>query len=215
MPPTAPPVDRRARRRARTREELLDAATALMTETGVVGLSLSEVARQVGLSQPSVYTYFDSRNDVFDALFHRGMTAHRDAVTAAVRQAPPGWPAAAAAMRATVRFAAERPVIAQLLFQRPVPGFIPSDTAYAPAIDAVDAVRGALAEGVELGQLHPDAATDEGLGLLIVLTAGVSAQYLANEPGVPVDESQWTRLLTPALALFERQLAPDGPGIPV
>lgn len=204
----------RARQRERTREELLDAATRLMVETGVAELSLAEVARRVGLSQPSVYTYFDSRAEVFDALFLRGMDEHRKVVAKAVREAAGGWPSAAAAMDATLRFVVDHPVVAQLLFQRPVPGFTPSDEAYAPALDAVELVRTALEQGVERGQLHPDAATENGLGLLIVLTAGVSAQVLANEPGVPMDESRWARLLRPALELFARQLAPDGAGLP-
>ena len=43
-----------------------------MTEYGVGGLSLGEVARRMGLRTPSLYVYFDSKNAVYDAVFARG-----------------------------------------------------------------------------------------------------------------------------------------------
>ena len=87
----------RERRRAQTREEILDAALAVMTEQGVAALNLTEVARRVGLRQPSLYQYFDSRTAVYDALFERGMQTHHDLLAAAIDTADPGWPAARAA----------------------------------------------------------------------------------------------------------------------
>ena len=53
-----PPADRRARRRQETIDEILDIAVAIMSEEGVNGLSLSEVARRLG----------SRRNDVVPSL---------------------------------------------------------------------------------------------------------------------------------------------------
>ena len=63
------PADRRARRRQETIEEILDLAEAVMTEEGVNGLSLAEVARRLGVQPPSLYKYFPSLMSVYDALF--------------------------------------------------------------------------------------------------------------------------------------------------
>ena len=49
------------RRRRETIHEILDHAVAVMDEVGVAGLSMSEVARRVGIRPPSLYKYFPSR----------------------------------------------------------------------------------------------------------------------------------------------------------
>src|ERR1700759_2053929 len=76
--PSAMPerIDRRTLRRAQTIEEILDLATEIMTEEGVNGLSLSEVARRLGVQPPSIYKYFPSLMAIYDALFMRGQLAH-------------------------------------------------------------------------------------------------------------------------------------------
>src|SRR2546430_17301173 len=73
--------DRRARRRQETIEEILDIAQDVMDEEGVNGLSLSEVARRLGVQPPSLYKYFDSLMAVYVPLFQRGQTAHLETPT--------------------------------------------------------------------------------------------------------------------------------------
>src|SRR4051794_34336603 len=65
-----------------------------MTEHGVGGLSLGEVARRMGMRTPSLYVYFDAKNAVYDAVFARGWRSAYDTVAgrhadrdAAVRRA--------------------------------------------------------------------------------------------------------------------------------
>src|SRR3954470_19318775 len=89
-----PVGDRRQRRRLETIEEIVDVAVEVMTEQGVGGLSLGEVARRMGMRTPSLYVYFESKNAVYDAVFARGWRSAYDAVAtphadsdAAVRRA--------------------------------------------------------------------------------------------------------------------------------
>ncbi|WP_082634420.1 helix-turn-helix domain-containing protein [Arthrobacter alpinus] len=49
--------DRRHVRRQETIEEILAAAVDLMARDGVAGMSLSAVARAVGMKPPSIYEY--------------------------------------------------------------------------------------------------------------------------------------------------------------
>src|SRR6476646_4414415 len=72
MTSTAAPLDRRQRRRLETIEEVLDIAAEIMTEQGVAGLSVGEIARRMGIRPPSLYVYFPSKNALYDALFARG-----------------------------------------------------------------------------------------------------------------------------------------------
>jgi hypothetical protein len=52
-------------------------------------------------------------------------------------------------------FAAAHPVLAQFLFTRAVPGFVPSERAYAPSLRQYELVRAAVATAVEHSELHP------------------------------------------------------------
>jgi AcrR family transcriptional regulator len=179
-----------------------------MTAHGVAALNLTEVARRVGLRQPSLYQYFSSRAAVYDALFERGMTAHHDVVAAAVATAGPGWDGARAAMTATLRFAAEQPVLAQFLFTGAVPGFTPSERAYAPSLAVEELVSAAVATAVDRGELHRAAASPRGVGLLIALTAGVGIQQAANDPGGGPG-GRFTPLLDPALDMYAAYFDPS------
>src|SRR5215217_3291235 len=97
----AAPGDRRARRRQETIEEILAIAADVMTEEGVNGLSLSEVARRLGVKPPSIYKYFDSIMGIYDALFERGQVDNLDAMRAAMASAEPGLDALAAGLDAS------------------------------------------------------------------------------------------------------------------
>ena len=81
-------VDRRARRRQETIEEILDIATDVMTEEGVNGLSLAEVARRLGVQPPSIYKYFPSLMAIYDAIFRRGQVEHLEVMRQAMANEP-------------------------------------------------------------------------------------------------------------------------------
>src|SRR6202050_3784338 len=51
---------------------IVAAAWKLASEQGIGGLSLHDLARQVGMRQPSLYEYFDSKHSLYDAMFADG-----------------------------------------------------------------------------------------------------------------------------------------------
>ena len=83
-------MGRRLMRRQQTIEEALDAAVTIMEEAGVGGLTMSEIARRLGMRQPSLYKYFPSLHAVYDALFARGLAGSGAAVQAAIEEGPRG-----------------------------------------------------------------------------------------------------------------------------
>jgi AcrR family transcriptional regulator len=201
--PTPPPrTDRRARRRQETIEEILDIAEAVMTEEGVNGLSLAEVARRLGVQPPSLYKYFPSLMAVYDALFRRGQLEHLEVMRQAMGGAEPGLPALAAGLEASGRWLLANRPIAQLLFWRPVPSFAPSEDAFAPSVAMVALQRRALADAVAAGHLGPGADSDEALYLVSTLIAGVLSQAMANEPDVEWGKGRFTPTLPRLLELF-------------
>jgi AcrR family transcriptional regulator len=175
-------LDRRALRRQETIEEILDIAEAVMSEDGVNGLSLAEVARRLGVQPPSIYKYFPSLMAVYDALFLRGQLEHLAVMREAIADAQPGLVALTTGLEASGRWALAHRATAQLLFWRPVPSFEPSSEAFAPSVEMVAVERAALADAVAAGQLGPGADSEEAVYLVSTLIVGVLSQAMANEP---------------------------------
>jgi AcrR family transcriptional regulator len=64
--------DRRSERREETRKEILAEAWSLAREHGLAGISLRDLATRVGMRAPSLYSYFDSKAAIYDAMFAEG-----------------------------------------------------------------------------------------------------------------------------------------------
>src|SRR3954447_15014080 len=184
--------DRRARRRQQTIEEILDIGESVMTEEGVNGLSLAEIARRLGVQPPSLYKYFSSLMAVFDALFERGMTEHLEVMRTAMAGAQPGLDALTKGLEASGRWALTNRALAQLLFWRPVPAFEPTAVAMQPSVEMVNLQRTAVADAVAAGELGPEADSMETVYLASTLLTGVLSQALANEPDLEWGEGRFT-----------------------
>jgi AcrR family transcriptional regulator len=59
-------VNRRERLHAATEREIRDTARAVLIERGPDGLALRAIAREMGMSAPSLYRYVDSRDHLID-----------------------------------------------------------------------------------------------------------------------------------------------------
>ena len=66
-----PNRDRQAERREAVRGEILNAAWDVAREQGLAALTLREVAIRVGMRAPSLYSHFDSKHDIHDAMFRQ------------------------------------------------------------------------------------------------------------------------------------------------
>src|SRR6266513_3084178 len=174
-------ADRRARRRQQTIEEILDIAIDVMTEHGVNGLTLAEVARRLGVRTPSIYKYFPSIGAVYDALFKRAASENLEVLRRAMARGEPGLDALTVGLEASGRWVLQNQALAQLLFWRPVPGFEPSAEAFAPSEEIASFQQQAIADAVAAGQLGPEALKDAGL-VVSILIKGVLTHAMANEP---------------------------------
>src|ERR1700733_7534429 len=107
-------------------------AWELAREEGIAGVSLHGLARAVGMRQPSLYVYFDSKLALYDAMFadgNRQLLEHLDSLTLSPepREALTQW------LHTFAAFGSEDSERYQLLFHRPIPGFTPSAESYALA----------------------------------------------------------------------------------
>jgi AcrR family transcriptional regulator len=203
--------DRRARRHQETVEEILDIAKEVMTEEGVNGLSLAEVARRLGVQPPSIYKYFPSLMAVYDALFRGGQLEHLEVMRTAMADAEPGLDALTAGLEASGRWLLANRAVAQLMFWRPVPNFEPSAEAFAPSVEMVALQRAALADAVAAGQLGPAADSDDAVYLLSVLIVGVLSQSMANEPEMAWGQGRFTPLFRTLMTLVVAAYPPPAP----
>jgi AcrR family transcriptional regulator len=163
-----------ADRRALRREQILAAAWDIASESGLAAVSLHEVARRVGIKQPSLYGYVDSKLDLFDAMFAQ---AYEQLLARLEADAPTGTAREQLLRmsRTLLEFVVENPSRQQLIFQRTIPGFEPSPASYALAKRVVDRSAGLLSA---LGAGSPAA-----LDVYTALVGGLGAQQVANDPG--------------------------------
>src|ERR1700728_5266258 len=89
-------ADSVAKRREEKIAGIVACAWTLAQEDGIAGVSLHGLARAVGMRQPSLYVYFDSKHALYDAMFadgNRQLLEHLNAVTlsAEPREALKQW----------------------------------------------------------------------------------------------------------------------------
>jgi AcrR family transcriptional regulator len=176
------------RRKART-GQILACAWRLTRESGMAGLSLHALAREVGIRQPSLYEYFDSKHALYDAMFADGNRQLLERLNALTLPTDPRA-ALKKVLRAYIDFALEDPARCELLFERHIPGFEPSPSAYALAQDALTRVTEAMRDAGVTAQADIDC--------LIAITAGLMEAQLANDPG----GKRWIRHLDRLIDLY-------------
>jgi AcrR family transcriptional regulator len=181
--------DRRTRRRAATRQEIIDAAWKLARERGLTGWSLRELAEAVDMRAPSLYGYFASKEQIYDAMYAQGYQE----LLAVVDATPRTGDSLSILRRAAhqfVAFAVADSARLQLLFLRVVPGFVPSKESYALAERVLSLIREVFADaGLE---------DSRSLDLYTALVPGLATQQVSNDPG----GDRWTRLIDHAMDMF-------------
>jgi len=185
---TAEPDRRKVRHEAR-RAEILTQAWLLADRDGLAAISLRDLADSVGLRQPSLYVYFESKLNLYDAMFADG---YRQLLTLVAKRSYAGDPRRALArfLGDLVQFSSDDIVRHQMLFQRTIPGFEPSAEAFALALEFYELARQLLAAvGV----------TDQrSIDIFSALANGLAHQQVANEPG----GRRWVRLAGQVTEMF-------------
>jgi AcrR family transcriptional regulator len=82
-----PTVMTRAERQRRTRDELVDAAERLFSRQGFHATSIDAVAAEAGFTKGAVYSNFDSKEDLFFAVYERRVDRRVEQMETALREA--------------------------------------------------------------------------------------------------------------------------------
>lgn len=186
--------ERRLRRRQATMSEIVDAAWDQAADAGVARISLRRLADDIGMRAPSLYEYFPSKLALYDALFAAAAAEYLDRTKRVLAASAP-TDALFNLGELLLRFALESPAKYQLVFQRPVPAFVPSAESYAISQEIEQELVTAARLLVDAGEVHERILEREALDLMTALGSGLAAQQIANEPEASFEEGRWTRLL--------------------
>jgi AcrR family transcriptional regulator len=211
---TTPTLTRRQQQRQATITDILDAARAQMRRDGAAALNLNEVARQVGLRPPSLYEYFPGgKHAIYDALFRLGFTLFGQSMRSADE-----YDDVASLLQQTMdtylRFAVEHPELYQICFERPVPGFVPSEESLRLSFGQLADARGTVERVLAQADNPLDLTVEQVRDLTIALMHGLAALHLANEPHLPPGEGRFGSLIPAATAVLSRALSVAPPSVP-
>jgi len=171
-----------AKRRAEKTAEIVASAWTLAREHGIGGVSLHALAREVGMRQPSLYEYFDSKLALYDAMFADGNRRLLERL-GAVTLSPEPCEALKQWLHTFAAFGSEDSELYQLLFHRPIPGFTPSAESYALAGKVL---------GGAYTLMRAAGVTEQGdMDCIVAITAGITDAQISNDPG----GDRWLRQL--------------------
>jgi len=138
-------------------EEIKTVARAQMAAEGTAAVSLRAIAREMGMTAPALYRYFDSRDELVTALVTDAYDALADAMEAAVDAVPPGRHAARlrAAFGAFRDWGLAHPTEYALIFGSPIPGYLAPETTRPAGLRYTDLLGRLLADAYADGALDP------------------------------------------------------------
>jgi AcrR family transcriptional regulator len=131
---------------------LLDAAAALLEESGPDALSVRRIAAAAGVAPMGIYNHFESKSGIIEALFVQGFERLRAALVSLEAIEDP-LEALLEGGRCYRALALAHPMAYQLMFLRAVPDFEPSDEAIESAARAFDGLAAVVARGMRSGQI--------------------------------------------------------------
>jgi AcrR family transcriptional regulator len=186
---TDAPVDWRESRRQSARAAIVAAAWSVVREQGLAALSMRDLARRAGITTPTVYAYFDSKNAIYDAMFGAAAEEFARYMDEPYESDDPRAVLVAGVHRFVEFCTADIPRY-QLLFQRIIPGFEPSAESYAPALRALATAHRRLAMNGIDDRRHLDIWT--------AMTTGLVDQQISNDAG----GDRWVRLVDECVSMF-------------
>lgn len=119
-------LSRRERRHEQTRQEIKQIARQQMAQQGTNSLSLRGIAAEMGMSAPSLYNYYDNRDDLVTDLLVDSYTHQAEVLEQAKEscQAQETIACLLAAMLAYRQWAVEHPTEFTLIAGSPIPGYV-------------------------------------------------------------------------------------------
>lgn len=190
---------RREQQREDTTSEIKVVARQQIAEGGAAALSLRAIAREMGLTAPALYRYYENRDALVTALIVEAYTALADAMAMADEAVERGdfhgrFQAIAIAFR---EWAKQHPQDYTLIYGTPIPGYeAPREQTVEPAARVMTIMGQILAEALTAGRLRiPDIYNEMPSGLQTAVNDILPYLPENSSPaGVVLTMTLWARL---------------------
>lgn len=207
LPAGAPPEDTAKRR------QILDGARRIFVETGFDAASMNDIVREAGVSKSTLYVYFRSKEELFEALISEERERYFERIEALLGDAE--HPAetlqrygetlaglmmskqAMYAKRTVIAVASRMPHLGREFYRRgPQRG-------HALVCDYLERARAA-------GTLRIDDVPLAAAQFIELCTAGILRRRFFDDEAPPVSEAELARLVASAVRLFMAGYGPGG-----
>lgn len=149
-------MGKREESRAQIEARIVELGRRQLVDRGAAGLSVREIARELGMVSSAVYRYVSSRDELLTLLLIDAYSELADAVDRARETVGDLWSDDVIAIaRATRRWAVAHPARWALLYGSPVPGYhAPADRTVPAGTRVVGALFDAVAAGIATGDIR-------------------------------------------------------------
>lgn len=184
---------------------ILDTARAIMRKEGVAALSMQELARRMNMRAPSLYNYFAGKMEIYDALFQLGQRQFEAQTNHHLNEESDWQTQLSGLMKSYMDFALQNPELYQLCFERPVPGFVPSEESLQISFGILERLYAHVKTWLPM--LNTSMDERQLTDLLIAINHGITALHLANQADVPIEESRFASLTPSVVTLIAQAWA--------
>ncbi len=182
----------------------MQVARDLMRVHGVGALNLNEVARRVGMKTPSLYEYFAGKMAIYDALYMQGVLLYSQSVNrTSFFDAAEFWQLVEQSIYSYMEFAYRYPELYNLVFERPVPEFIPSEASMVESRRLLQSSNPIFQQAIDTGVIRPGVPVEQARDIFITLLHGLTSLQMANEPHLPPGQGRFGSLIPAVTQLLK------------
>lgn len=171
---------------AERRQEILDAALMLFAQRGILAVSTRDIAAAAGISQPALYAYFRTRDEITAVLCEQAFLDLRTRMLLAADHQPPSRASFVRMCRVYIDFGLQQPDAYRVAFMLEKGGAEPEETksrVTAAGVASFECFHGQVVRFVAAGMTRPG----EAMLLSQSLWAGLHGlvSLLIARPGFP------------------------------
>ncbi|MDN4475296.1 TetR/AcrR family transcriptional regulator [Demequina sp. SYSU T00192] len=162
------------------RTRLLESALTLISEQGASGLTVRAVAKAAGCSTMGVYTHFNGKSGLIDAVVEQGFDTLNDVLAEAWEGAGPGRDGLIATAEAYRDWAFDAPAQFQTMFAPAIAGYEPSERTRERTWDTFFAHRARVASALDSADADPAAWHDATIRLWSWVHGHVAVELMSH-----------------------------------
>ncbi len=192
-------VSLRERRRQMLRDEILQAAQELAAEKGPNALSMEELAASVGISKPTLYSYFATKEDLIVAAAQESMQRLIDVIDTQLTDQTP-LQSLLLLLQTTMDILFQQGVAAHRPLTTEMMQLIRSRSETLACIQRIDsAILNLVNRGIDQGEIDPALDTGTLVSLFHGMIHAIKADTISE-----TNTSDPARITATLLAVFER-----------